>query len=134
MKQALIDTDTISYFFKNNPSVTSKLNNYLAEFGYINMSVVTYYEVMNGLIYKDAHKKLEQFEAFVRLNRIIPLNLEIAKKSAELFSTLRGEGKTIGHNDILIAGTAISMDMILVTNNTRHFKLVEGLQIDNWVF
>jgi tRNA(fMet)-specific endonuclease VapC len=132
MKQALIDTDTLSYFFKNIPPVTSKLNNYLAEYGFVNMSVVTYYEVMNGLIYKDAFKKLEIFEAFVKLNRIIPLTEEIAKKSATIYAKLRSSGKTIGHNDVLIAGTAITLDLVLVTNNTRHFGLIEGLEMDNW--
>jgi hypothetical protein len=30
----------------------------LNEFGFINITVVTYYEVMNGLLYKDARKQL----------------------------------------------------------------------------
>lgn len=38
----------------------------------------------------------------------------------------------IGHNDILIAGTAIENDLILITNNTKHFSLIKGLEIDNW--
>ncbi len=132
MKQALIDTDTLSYFLKNNQIVTSKLNNYLSEYGFVSMSVVTYYEVMNGLLYKDALKKIEHFESFVKLNRVIPLNQEIAKYSAKIYSELRSKGKTIGHNDILIAGTAISLKMVLVTNNTRHFGLIEELEMDNW--
>lgn len=42
MKRAIIDTDTLSYFFRNNPDVLSKLDKYLQEFGFINISVVTY--------------------------------------------------------------------------------------------
>jgi tRNA(fMet)-specific endonuclease VapC len=68
MKQALIDTDTLSYFFRNNPDVVEKLDKYLQEFGFVNISVVTYYEVLNGLYFKDAKSQLARFERFVELN------------------------------------------------------------------
>ncbi len=54
MKQAVIDTDTVSYFFRNHQNVVGKLEKYLQEYGFIHLSVVTYYEVLNGLYYKDA--------------------------------------------------------------------------------
>lgn len=34
---------------------------------------------------------------------------------------------------ILIAGIAISNDMVLITNNTKHFGKIDGLEIDNWM-
>ncbi|MBK7406573.1 MAG: hypothetical protein IPJ40_00005, partial [Saprospirales bacterium] len=44
------------------------------------------------------------------------------------------KGKTIGHNDILIAGTALEYDMVLITNNLSHFGLIKELKIDHWEF
>jgi tRNA(fMet)-specific endonuclease VapC len=132
MKEALIDTDTLSYFFRNHKQAVDKIDQYLAHFGHINISVVTYYEVLNGLFFKDAKRQLQAFEEFAALNMVIPLNEGIAHRSAKLFADLRKKGKTIGHNDILIAGTAIEHDMVLLTNNLSHFKLVKGLSIDHW--
>jgi tRNA(fMet)-specific endonuclease VapC len=132
MKEALLDTDTLSYFFKKEKDVVAKVDKYLQEFGYVNISVVTYYEVMNGLLYKDARRQLEKFETFISLNTIIPLSENIARKSAEIYAELRKTGKSIGHNDILIAGTAIENDMVLITNNANHFNRIEGLEIENW--
>jgi len=66
-----------------------KVDKYLKEHGYINISVVTYYEVMNGLLYKDAKKQLKKFEKFVLLNRVIPLSLESAKTSAKIYAELK---------------------------------------------
>lgn len=40
---------------------------------------------------------------------------------------------SIGHNDTLIAATAIINDCILITNNTKHFSRIEELEIDNWL-
>jgi tRNA(fMet)-specific endonuclease VapC len=134
MKEALVDTDSISYFFRNHKQAVEKIDRYLQHFGHVNISVVTYYEVLNGLYYKDAKKQLSTFENFVALNFVIPLEENIARKSAKLFADLRKKGKTIGHNDLLIAGTAIENDMTLITNNLNHFGLIKGLRIDHWEF
>lgn len=133
MKAAIVDTDTISYFFRGNSDVAAKLDEYLLEYGRVNLSVVTYYEVLNGLLFKDAKNQLAQFEKFVNLSVVLPLTSEIAKTSAGIYSDLRATGQTIGHNDALIAGTAIVNDMTLITNNIRHFSRIAGLDIDNWV-
>lgn len=132
MKPAILDTDTISYFFRNHPEVVEKLDKYLAEHGFVSISVVTYYEVLNGLYFKDAKGQLKKFEAFVALGDVLPLTDKIAKRCAQIYAELRKQGKAMGHNDILIAGTAIENDMVLVTNNTKDFKDIPALEIDNW--
>jgi len=48
MKQVILDTDIISYFFRGNSKVISKFDKYLIKFGFVNISVVTYYEILNG--------------------------------------------------------------------------------------
>jgi tRNA(fMet)-specific endonuclease VapC len=45
---------------------------------------------------------------------------------------LRKKGMTVGHNDMMIAGTAIVNNMTLVTNNTKHYEKIDDLEIDNW--
>jgi tRNA(fMet)-specific endonuclease VapC len=132
VKQAIIDTDTLSYFFRNHLEVVRKLDKYLQEFGFINLSVVTYYEVLNGLYYKDAKSQLSSFEQFIELNEVLPLNGEIAKKAAEIYAKLRKNGNAIGHNDILIASTAIIHGMTLISNNKNHFERIEDLELENW--
>lgn len=133
VKQVIIDTDTISFFFRKNASVVEKFNEYLQTFPYFNLSVITYYEVLNGLYYKDAKRQLEQFENLVELNNVIALNDKIAQKGASIYADLRKKGITIGHNDVLIAATAIVSDMIFVTNNIKHFSRIEELEIENWI-
>lgn len=132
MKQAILDTDSVSYFFRGAPQVVDKVDGYLQEHGFVNITVVTYYEVMNGLLYKDAKKQLARFEEFVRLNNVLPLTLQAATISTQVFAELRKTGKVIGHNDVLIAGIALEQDMVLITNNTSHFGRIEGLSLDNW--
>ncbi len=132
MKQAIIDTDTLSYFFRKNPAVMAKLDKYLQEFGFVNISTVTYYEVLNGLYFKDAKNQLVLFEKFVEDNEILPLTAEVAQKAAAIYADLRKKGQIIGHNDVMIAGTAMVNDMTLISNNTNHFGRIEGLDLENW--
>jgi tRNA(fMet)-specific endonuclease VapC len=73
MKPAMLDTDVLSEFLRGNTKVITRVDEQLKAYGFINLSIITYYEIMNGLLYKDAKKQLLKFEAFARLNRIFPL-------------------------------------------------------------
>jgi predicted nucleic acid-binding protein len=52
-----------------------------------------------------------------------------AKKKAEL----RKKGITISDFDLLIASFAKVHNLCIVTNNTKHFKNIPGLKIENWL-
>ena len=133
MKEAMLDTDMLSEFFRNNPKVVLKVDEHLKEFGFISLSIITYYEILNGLLYKDAKKQLIRFNEFVELNTIIPLTLPSAKIAANIKANLRKKGNEIGHTDTLIAGIAISNNLQLITNNTTHFRRIKELDIANWI-
>lgn len=132
MKPSMLDTDVLSEFLRGNAKVIAKVDEHLKEFGFISLSIITYYEILNGLLYKDARKQLTRFEKFIELNKVVPLTLRMAKAAAVIQADLRKKGTEIGHTDTLIAGIAITSDLQLVTNNTDHFKRIRGLDIANW--
>jgi tRNA(fMet)-specific endonuclease VapC len=132
MKRVLIDTDISSYFFKGNPKVITHFESYLDFFDSIEISLITYYEITSGLLAKKAMRQLKVFEQFVDEIRIIPLTEKFSKISAELFALLRKDGKTLDDIDLLIAGVAIENDLVLVTNNEKHFGRIPNLKIENW--
>jgi predicted nucleic acid-binding protein len=132
MKPSMLDTDILSEFLRGNPKVMAKVDEHLKEYGFVSLSIITYYEILNGLLYKDARKQLEKFEEFVALNKVIPLTLPMAKTAATIQADLRKKGTEIGHTDTLIAGIALTSELQLITNNTEHFKRIKGLDIANW--
>ena len=132
MKPSILDTDILSEFLRGNPKVIANVDEYLKEYGFISLSIITYYEILNGLLYKDARKQLIRFENFVELNKVITLTLPMAKTAALIQANLRKDGTEIGHTDTLIAGIAVTSKLQLVTNNTDHFKRIKGLEIANW--
>ena len=132
MRQVIVDTDILSEFLRGNEKVSKQFNDYYKVFSEINISIITYYEILNGLLYRDARKQLSNFEMFIESNNIISLTTESVNISAQIQADLRKKGKEIGHTDTLIAGIAIANNFQLITNNTAHFKRIKTLEIANW--
>lgn len=132
MKEALIDTDILSFYFKGNKKIGKRVDKYLARFGYLNISIITYYEILSGLKYKDAKKQLGKFRLFVKENKVLPLSENSIEISSDLYSDLRRDGNPNDDIDLLIAGIALENKLIMVTNNKSHFDKIEGLTVNNW--
>jgi tRNA(fMet)-specific endonuclease VapC len=73
VKLSLIDTDILSLFFRNHPTVTTHFSRYLDVYGTINISIIIYYEIISGLKHRDAGKQMNSFLSFVLENRVVPV-------------------------------------------------------------
>ena len=122
MKEVIIDTDILSYYFKGDKKVVKSFQSYLLHFNLINISIITYYEIISGLNYKDASKQLKDFNNFADENNIIPLTKRSVEESAKIYSDLRKRGNIISDIDILIAGIAVENKLVLVSNNEKDLK------------
>ncbi|KOF03964.1 twitching motility protein PilT [Roseivirga seohaensis subsp. aquiponti] len=132
MTECLVDTDILSFYFRGEPNVFREFTEHLKEYDQINVSIITYFEIIGGLKFKNAQKQLNDFEEFVSNNTIIHLSEESARISGGKYAELRQSGITIGTSDLLIAGIAIENDLTLVTNNEKHYAPINGLNIENW--
>lgn len=132
MTEAIIDTDISSFYFKGEERVVTRFGEYLKEFDLVNISILTYYEIIAGLKFKKAGRQLQDFEGFTNDNNIINISEESARISGDIYADLRQTGITIGTSDILIAGIAIENGLTLITNNEKHYESIQGLNIENW--
>ncbi len=74
----------------------------------------------------------DALEQFLMPLVIADFDTQAAIMYGELRAVLEKAGTLIGALDVLIAAHALSLNVILVTNNTREFSRVPGLQIANW--
>jgi tRNA(fMet)-specific endonuclease VapC len=132
MKPALVDTDTLSMFFRGDPCTVTRFQAYLDEYAEIKLSIVTYYEIVSGLRHRDAAKQLDAFLEFARRNAVLPITAHSANISADLYARLRREGQPLDDIDLLIAGVALANGLVLATHNTDHFGRIEELEIQDW--
>ncbi|HLI10933.1 MAG TPA: type II toxin-antitoxin system VapC family toxin [Alphaproteobacteria bacterium] len=63
---------------------------------------------------------------------VLEFDKEDARRAGEIRAYLAAKGTPIGPYDVLIAGQALARDMALVTRNTREFRRVPGLRVENW--
>ena len=68
------------------------------------------------------------FEPFASL----PFDDRCAEEAAFIRLDLGRSGRPIGPNDLLIAATARTHDLVLVTHNTRELVRVPGLRVEDW--
>ncbi len=129
----MLDTDICIYIIKRKPKSALKRLESLQP-GQLAMSAITFAELMNGA------KKSKQVEANVsilnelgELIQILSFDQKAAIFYGDVRSTLEKKGNIIGSNDLLIAAHALSLDCILVSNNEKEFKRVNGLRIENWI-
>ena len=64
---------------------------------------------------------------------IVEFDYNAAIVYGKIRSELEAQGTPMGPLDNLIAAHALSMGLILVTNNTREFSRVPNLNVVNWV-
>jgi len=53
--------------------------------------------------------------------------------ATDIYADLRGNGITISDADILIAAIVIKNNGKLISNNTKHYKDIQKLELINWL-
>jgi len=133
MKRCTLDTNIITAFLKNDLRVVQRVSDYLELFEKLTINIISYYEILRGLKDLGNEEKLKWFEGFIQENELVSIRKDTVEKAAEIYVYLKKEGNLIEDADILMASTAIVEDLVLITNNIKHFKRVKGLRIDNWI-
>jgi len=93
------------------------------------ISVITQLELMVGCVNKQDFKLLK---TFLKDFEIIPLNSTISDKAVELFEKFRlSHGVMIP--DMLIASTAIILEVPLISKNQKDFRFIKELKLKNYI-
>ena len=80
---------------------------------------------------KDAKRQLARYEALSRDWLPVSLTRDDWRTAAKLWAELHRAGRSIEDRDLLIAISALKENVVLVTNNTRHFEGL-GVLLADW--
>jgi len=128
MDRALLDTDTFSEIIKaKNQIVLRHARAYRQQFGHYTISAVTITEMVKGLQKRGLDVRIADLIAGLFKEELLPLDLDAAVTAGRIYGELEKSGQTIGRVDPLIAGTAITHNLVLVTGNIEHFERVVAL-------
>ena len=133
MIRYLFDTDTASYFLKGKHPALQKRARAALEAKSIAISVITEAELRFGLALVPKATRLQAaVEIFLSATPCFDWTRSAAEHYARLAADMKRTGKPIGILDTQIAAHALAENLVLITNNTRHFGTIAGLKIENW--
>lgn len=97
------------------------------------ISAITASELLHGVERAADEGRRARRQAFVErvLDTIpvLPFDLDAARVHARIWASLARHGAGIGAHDLIIAATALSRDLAVLTRNTREFERIEGLPV-----
>jgi len=128
----LLDTDTIIYILKGHPVAEKNLRRYYHD--PIKLCIVTLMELYYGA-YKSQKvtSNLAKIKTLENTLEILPLGQVMVEIFGKQKSHLEKSGTPLDDFDLILGCCALSHNLILVTNNTKHFKKMEGLKVVNWL-
>ncbi len=127
----LLDTNTVIYFFKGLGNVAEKLLSKSPQ--EIAIPSITLYELEVGIAKSNnPQKRKQQLNSFLSYIEVFSFTSKEAEVTASIRAQLEKAGTPIGAYDTLIAGIALSSNSTLVTHNTKEFKRIQSLTIEDW--
>ena len=131
MNGYLLDTDIVVFFLRNKKNIAEHLA--LLSPNDIFVSEVTVAELEYGNRcsgrYEDNKWMVDRFLSSVN---IVPFSDAIHLYAEERYR-LRMLGQSIEDFDLLIGCTAVSDNLIMVTNNAKHYSRIKDIRIENWI-
>lgn len=127
----LLDTNTCVYAIKRDSRVLRRLQEHGPDdFG---VSAITVAELWFGAAKSSRPRETRSsVDSFLKPFEVLPFAGEAAEEYAETRLQLERAGRPIGERDLLIAATAKSRRLTVVTHNVREFGRVPGLDVEDW--
>jgi tRNA(fMet)-specific endonuclease VapC len=128
----LLDTNVCIYIIKKHPAVVLQQVQ-SKQAGEVALSTITLAELEYGVSrshYPDRNRAalLEFALSFT----ILDFGQKAAAEYGRIRLSLESKGRPIGPMDLLLAAQARSHNLILVTNNEKEFRRIDGLRVENW--
>jgi tRNA(fMet)-specific endonuclease VapC len=128
----LLDTNICIFMMKKMADVVEQFRS--AQSSGIAISSITLAELEFGVSNSKAYERNRNaLLAFSTLVEILPFDIPASVEYGKIRAALEKAGTPIGTLDTLIAAHAKSLNLTLVTNNTREFQRVDELFIVDWL-
>lgn len=126
----MMDTDTVSFALRGQGQVATRiLDRRPSE---LCISSITLAELRYGADMRRSPRLHRLIETFTGAVAVVDFDRVAAARFGAVATALARQGRPIGGFDTLIAAHALALELVLVTNNTRHFERVAGLKTENW--
>jgi len=127
-----LDTNIVGHLIQRSPIVRAQRDAVLDHGSELIIPPFVNYEIRRGFFYQSAPVREKAYILLCLQYPIGEMTVRAWEHAANIYASLRRRGYTIEDADILIAAFCLVNSYILVTNNTRHFERIDGLQLVDW--
>jgi tRNA(fMet)-specific endonuclease VapC len=128
----MLDTNTCIFLMKNRTEVAERYR-HNRRHGIV-LSMITVSELQFGVYNSEyPEKNAANLIRFLTGFELLDYDGAAAFEYGRIRTALRRAGTPIGPLDMLIAAHAKSQSLTLVTNNTREFERIPGLELTDWL-
>lgn len=128
----LLDTNICIYIIKRSPPRVYERFKRL-NVGDIGISSITLCELQFGVANSaNPEKNQRALTNFLGPLEVLDFPSGAALPYGNIRTHLQRAGTPIGSYDLLLSAHALYLNLIMVTNNTKEFKRVPGLKVENW--
>lgn len=127
----MLDTDTVSFALRGQGDVADRILAHNPS--EICVSAITVAELRFGAERRKSGKLHRLIDTFLSSITVAPFDEECGAQFGVLANKLADRGEPIGEADTYIAAHAMTIKVVLVTNNVKHFEKVAGLKVENWL-
>jgi predicted nucleic acid-binding protein len=128
-----LDTNIIIHLLHGTPSVRNSRDKELVQGAEIIIPRFVHYEILRGFLCAFNPKKEKAYRLFCSSYPIGEMDADVFEYGAKIYADLWKKRLTVGDADILIAAFCMVGDYTLVTDNTKHFEVIDGLKFLTWV-
>ena len=128
----VLDSNIISFAIRNTHDIRQRMMQEVAGGNKLILTPVTLFEVMRGLLAVNSQRRMNTLETFWKRYGESAIDEKVFRRAAEIYADLRKIGKPIEDADLFIVAFCLVNNYTLVTNNTKHFINIDGLQMTDW--
>ena len=125
-----LDSDFLIGVLRGEPGVKKMFSELLDEEAAT--TSINEFEIMFGAFYCGRGQELAEAKKLFSELEVFSFDREAAHRAADIHSQLAKKGEKIDIKDLLIASIVLENSGILVTRNTKHFRRIKSLKIQEW--
>jgi tRNA(fMet)-specific endonuclease VapC len=132
MRYAL-DTNAVILLLREDPRICAKFDAAVERGDEFIIPPLVHYEMRRGFLCKSAPTREKMYNRLIEEYPVGDVRAESLEQGAGIYANLYHAKRTVGDVDLLIAAFCMDGKYTLITNNIRHFEVIDGLKFEDWV-
>ena len=127
-----LDTNILIRLLRDEPLVRQRFDAAVERGDEIVIPPLVHYEIRRGFLCKSVPKRENSYRILTEQYPVGEMSMEILEHGAGIYAELYNAKRTVDDVDLLVAAFCMVGGYTLVTNNTSHFNVIDGIALEDW--